>query len=222
MRANETMRISLKDKNKPLLSLVFLANIVIYQIVLYEGITVANWIEMFTSIQNLVPVLLIFIVTGIINAQINHHNKARLVFWKWSKPLPGCYAFTEYMSSDSRIDKEALQKHQDPLPTDPDKQNALWFKWYREFQNEAGIIQVHRKYLFARDYAGISFLLIVGLGSLALWQMESFSVRSIYLAFLLLQYLMVRQAARNHGVRFVASVLAYKASSDLQGEVKRV
>lgn len=206
------MDVSLKDKNRPLLAFVVLANVAVYLAALNKGFSVESWIETLTSIQKLAPVLFVSILTGIINAQIDHNNKARLVFWNWLHPLPGSRAFTKYASMDSRIDRDALQQHQDPLPTEPDKQNALWFKWYREFQNEPGVKQVHREYLFTRDYTGISFLLILGLGPLALWQMESVKIVAIYVTILVVQYLLVRRAAHNHGVRFVASVLAYKAS----------
>ena len=188
-------------------------NIALYLTVLNEGFVIKIWVETFTSIKVQTPIVLMSILTGIINAQIDHNNKARLVFWNWSHPLPGCRAFTEYASADPRINRDTLQKYEGPLPTEPDKQNALWFKWYREFQDEPGVKQVHKEYLFTRDYAGISFLLIFFFGSLALWQMRSVKVAGIYLVILIAQYLLVRWAAHNHGVRFVTSVLAYKASS---------
>lgn len=211
------MEISLQAQNKPLLTFVVLSNIAAYLAALNKGFAVEDWIEMFTSIQELVPALVGSILTGIINAQINSNNKERLVFWKWSHPLPGCRAFTEHLDTDSRIDKDALQKYQAPLPTDPDKQNALWYKWYKEFEDAPAVKQANRKYLFTRDYAGISFVLIISFGPLALWQMASVGIAGIYFSILLAQYLLVRQAARNHGVRLVTSVLAHKASSDQQG-----
>ena len=195
------------------MAFVVLMNIAVYLALLNNGFAVEVWVEILTSPQKSIPLFLIIVLTGIINAQTSHNNKARLVFWKWLHPLPGSRAFTEYASMDSRIDSDALRNHQDPLPTEPEKQNALWFKWYRDFQNEPGILQVHREYLFTRDYASISFLIMLGLGPLALWQMESIKA-GVYLVILLAQYLLVRQAARNHGVRFVASILAYKASSN--------
>ena len=195
------------------MAFVVLMNIAVYLALLNNGFAVEVWVEILTSPQKSIPLFLIIVLTGIINAQTSHNNKARLVFWKWLHPLPGSRAFTEYASMDSRIDSDALRNHQDPLPTEPEKQNALWFKWYRDFQNEPGILQVHREYLFTRDYASISFLIMLGLGPLALWQMESIKA-GVYLVILLAQYLLVRQAAHNHGVRFVASVLAYKASSN--------
>ncbi|MYA95353.1 MAG: hypothetical protein F4X91_02960 [Nitrospinae bacterium] len=206
---------SLKDKNRYRLALVVLANIAAYMAMLNnKGFGIEPWIETLTNIQKLVPGLLVSVLTSVINAQIDHVNKARLVFWKWRHPLPGSRAFTECASMDLRIDMDALLNYQDPLPTDPEKQNALWFKWYRGLQNEPGIEQAHREYLFTRDYTSISFLLIVGLGSLGLWEIEDIQIASIYLFSLVAQYFLARRAARNHGVRFVGSVLAYKASSE--------
>lgn len=206
------MSLSLKDQNRPLLALVVLANAALYFVVLSGELSIENWIGTFTDIQNLAPVLVVSILTGILNGQVSHEYKARLVFWNWKHPLPGSRAFTEYIQKDPRIDVEKLKAFADPLPEAPEKQNALWFKWYREFQNEPGIKQVHREYLFTRDYAGISFLSVVGLGALAFWQFEEPKIALMYLVILLLQYFFVRRAARNHGSRFVSSVLAYKAS----------
>ena len=206
------MELSLKDMNRPGLGLVFLANISVYVTASSGRFTVDAWIETLTSMQELTPVLAVSVLTGIINAQIGHANKARLVFWKWSDPLPGSRAFSEYASKDPRINADALRKCQDPLPTTPDQQNALWYKWYQECEMEAGIRQVHREYLFSRDYAGLSFLLLLGLGPLAFWQIGPVGVAMTYTSALALQYLVVRRAARNHGERFVASVLARKAA----------
>src|ERR1700730_9284409 len=35
--------------------------------------------------------------------------KARLVFWRWNNPLPGCRAFSELLASDPRIDVASLR-----------------------------------------------------------------------------------------------------------------
>lgn len=208
------MEVSLKDQNKPLLTIVVLANIAIYLAILSKGFSLESWANTFSDIQLLVPIALISVLTGIANAQIGHLNKARLVFWKWEHPLPGSRAFTEYINTDARIDKGTLEEHHSPLPIEPDEQNALWFKWYREFQNEPGVKQVHREYLFTRDYTCIAFLLAISLGPLAFWQMESIQYAGGYWVMLVGQYFAVRMAARNHGIRFVTSVLAYKSSSD--------
>lgn len=78
------MGISLKDTNRPMLALVVLANIVIYIGVLENEFAIESLIATMMNIQKLFPVLLVSIFTGVLNAQIGHVNKARLVFWKWS------------------------------------------------------------------------------------------------------------------------------------------
>ena len=212
------MSISIKDLNKPLLALVLLLNATLYLVFFKQWITTGNWewAEILTNFQEIVPVALISILTGILNSQIEQYNKEQLVFWKWNYPLPGCRAFSEYMHKDPRIARDLMHERFGPLPSDPDKQNALWFNWYLQFQDEPGIKQVHREYLFARDYACLAFILMIGLGCLSLWQMDTVDSIVIYLALLIAQYLLVRRAACIHGVRFVCSVLAYKASDNQQ------
>ncbi len=205
--------VSLKDKNKPLLSIILVANVAIYAVLLNRGFSLENWIETFTDIQKIVPVLVVSIITGILNAQIGHNTKARLVSWRWLNPLPGSRAFTEYASTDPRIDTSALTRHHSPLPTDPREQNALWYKLYREFQKEPAVVQVHREYLYTRDYASIAALLTIGFGLAGLYQIPDLKIVSLYILFLVVQYLLVRRAALNHSIRFVTTVLAYKASS---------
>jgi len=204
---------SLKEKNRPFLVIVVLTNIAVYTAILISGFNVEKWIPDLVNIQQYAPVIFVSIIVGILNAQLNPNTKARLVFWRWSYPLPGCRAFSEYIHTDSRIDKSTIQRLHNLLPTLPYEQNALWYKWYREFQNEPSVIQVHREYLFTRDYAGLSFLMIIGLWPLSIWQYSSLSTIYMYLGVLVLQYLLVRWAARNHGIRFVTTVLSIKAAS---------
>ena len=207
------MATALKDQNRIKLVLVVMTNVAIYLATIAFGIDVERWWTALLEVQKFAPVVVIAVVVSVLNAQISHNNKARIVFWRWSYPLPGSRAFSEYIDTDQRIDKPKLPSFQDPLPTKPDEQNALWFRWYREFKDEPGVTQVHREYLFTRDYAGLLVLMIVGLGALAFWQMQSIQIALIYLVFLVAQYLLVRHAAKNHGVRFVTTVLAYKAAS---------
>ena len=203
---------SLKGINLPWLGFVLLANVTFYVTCLNKTWSVEGWIETLTTAQDVTPALLISVLTGIINAQISPKTKARLVFWRWSHPLPGSRAFSVHAHTDPRIDTDALIQQHGPLPTDPDKQNKLWFRMYQECQERTAVKQVHGEYLFSRDWAVISVLLLVVLGPAALLQMPSPSRVLVYIAVLLAQYFLVRWAAVNHGVRFVTSVLAHKAS----------
>jgi hypothetical protein len=91
-------------------------------------------------------------------------------------------------------------------------QNALWYRLYKTVADDPAISQVHRRYLFTRDYAAGSVLLFITLGLAGFWAIPSRATAAVYAGLLLLQYLLTRQAAKNHGIRFVTSVLAIKIS----------
>jgi hypothetical protein len=206
------MALSLKDINRPGLVLVVVSNIVVYYLILTSTLNFDSFRNLVSGYESYIPGALIALVVGVLNSQLNHSVKARLVFWRWKHPLPGSHAFTKIMLTDSRIDPDTLLTFSNPLPTGPDEQNRLWFKWYREFKEEAGIKQAHREYLFTRDWTGLAFLFLVFMMPLALWQTDQTQI-GILAGVLLLQYFAVRQSAINHGERFVASVLAYKSAT---------
>ena len=212
------MEKSLKEQNRGPLILVTAANVTGYLAVLGGDWTLAGVARELASIQAMIPASLLAtaagIAVGIANALVNDHSKAQLVFWRWSHPLPGSRAFSKHMHEDDRVDEDALRRHKDPLPTDPAQQNKLWYRWYRDVETDTRIRQVHGQYLFTRDYAGIAVLLALALGPLSFWQLESMRIAGVYCAFLVVQYLLARRAARNHGIRFVTSVLATKGGSD--------
>ena len=74
------------------------------------------------------------------------------------------------------------------------------------------VLQVHREYLFTRDYACLSLLMLIGLWTAGLFQFPSKSTALGYISLLTVQYLLVRRAARNHGVELVTTVLALKGA----------
>lgn len=206
------MGISLKDINRPGLVLVVIANVALYYLILTSAFEVNSFANLISDYEAYAPGALSALVVGILNSQLNHNLKAKLVFWRWKHPMPGSFAFTVVMQADNRIDPQALLRFSNPLPTDPDAQNRLWFKWYREFQDETSVKQVHREYLFTRDWTGLAVLFMIFMLPLAFWQMSLFQC-VILTAILVLQYLVVRQSAKNHGERFVASILAYKSAN---------
>ena len=203
---------SLKESNKATLVAVVVANVAVYISLLNERLDFGGVAATITDIDKLGPALLVAALVGVLSVQISHANKARLVFWRWSDPLPGSRAFSEYLDVDPRIDSKLIQRIVDPLPSDPNEQNALWYKWYREVQSDPSISQVHREYLFARDYTSLSVLFVFTLGSLAIWQMDFSWALLAYVSCLVLQYLIVRRAAYSHGLRFVTTVMALKAT----------
>ncbi len=66
--------------------------------------------------------------------------------------------------------------------------------------------------MLLRDYTTLSALFFVLFGSLSFELFTSEKIAAFYVAILLVQFLVVRQAAANCGVRLVTNVLALKAT----------
>ena len=188
-----------------------------YAVVQNNAILAGNWISLAHNAGEALPAGLGIALTGIINAQLSPEAKSRLVFMSWSNPLPGCEAFTRHAKSDSRVDVSSLEHTYGPLPTDPREQNALWYKLYKSVEQEPSVRQVHRAFLFTRDYMCLALMLVVVLGITGFFQISSTRTALIYLGLLLLQFLLAGQAARNHGKRFVTTVLAIKGATQVGG-----
>ena len=204
---------SLKDDNKSRLFGLIAANIVIfYGAIQSEWIRAGDWIILGQQLGEIVPAGLGLALVGIINAQLSPETKSRIVFMRWTNSLPGCEAFSRYADTDPRIDIESLRKKYGPLPVAPQKQNALWYKLYKSVEAEPAVLQAHREFLFSRDYAGLALMMLVVLGTAGLLQTPSMTTGSLYMALLLAQFLLAGRAARNHGRRFVTTVLAIKTA----------
>lgn len=205
---------SLKEQNRWQLWLV-----VAFNALFFYGVAQANAIKveglraMFTDAGKLLPVGFAVIISTVLNGLISADNKARLVFLRWRDALPGHRAFSEYAMSDPRIDLAALTKlHGSALPVDPKEQNRVWYRMYKTVEKEPAVHQVHRDFLLLRDYTGLCVLFIAFCGAAGLYAIPSTKVRLFYFALLILQYVVVRQAASNYGIRFVTTVLALKAA----------
>ena len=109
------MPISLKDINRPALVLVVVANVILYYTNLF-GFDVLHFSNLMMNYESYVPGVFLALIVGILNSQLDHITKARLVFWRWQHPLPGSCAFTEIMITDDRIDPASLRAVADLLP----------------------------------------------------------------------------------------------------------
>lgn len=203
---------SLKDY-KPALFGLMAANIAFYYAVVQnDAIIAGDWISLAKNLEGILPAGLGLVLTGVINAQLSPEMKARLVFMSRRDPLPGCKAFTCHAQSDARVDVACLELTYGPLPTAPREQNALWYKLYKTIEQDPAVRQVHRAFLFTRDYTSLALMFVIVLGAAGFIQITSARVAFIYLGLLLLQFVLAGQAARNHGKRFVTTVLAIKGA----------
>jgi hypothetical protein len=158
------------------------------------------------------PSAFIVIAVGVINALFSPTAKARLIFLRWQHPLPGSRAFSEMAKTDTRIDLDKLKAAVGPFPKTPARQNAVWYSLYKSMENDPAVRQVHKSYLLTRDYAVFAALFIPILGGLALVQYPTSTMALSYAGFLVIQFVLVIRAARNHGFRFVTTVLARKSA----------
>jgi len=203
----------LKDDNRLALWAVMAVNLVVFYVAIKgEDILAGDWVTIAQDVSSALPAGIGIIVTGIVNHQLSAENKSRIVFMRRDNPLPGSYAFTVYAASDPRVDVSILEQKYAPLPDQPREQNRLWYSLYRSIESDDSVRQVHRNYLFARDYACLALMMIFVLGVLGFILFPSWVAALGYLGFLIAQFILVGQAARNHGKRFVTTVLAIKGA----------
>ena len=207
------MTMSLKFQNRPLLAIVLIVNVVIWYVLTVTGrADFAAVLDLAKNWQMLLPVGIGMLLVGILCEQFGAITKARLVFWRWSDPLPGSRAFSELGFGDPRVDMTAVTaKLGGALPSDSAEQNRVWYRLYKEVQDQPAVAGVHREYLLLRDYACLAVLMLVLLPVLAVWLGLDARLAGFYVLCLLLQYLLVRRAASQAGCRFVVNVLAVSA-----------
>lgn len=159
------------------------------------------------SAKNGIIAAVIPLVVIVLSGALSDLAKARIVFWRWKNPLPGCRAFSKLMAADPRIDSAILAKRFAPLPEAPEEQNALWYRIYRKHKTVRLVWEAHRTYLLTRDLAtvGAVFLLLLPIGAtLASADRKTLICYTIALA---CQYFLIATSARNYGNRFVLDVL---------------
>jgi hypothetical protein len=196
----------------PLFALVA-ANVMFFCVAIgSDAIRDGGWLSAAGSLSEALPAGLGLGLIGILNAQLSSEAKSRIVFGRWRNPLPGCEAFTRYAASDPRIDLTSLERSYGPLPSDPHQQNALWYKLYKSVEDDPSVMQIHRGFLFARDYACLVLMMIIVFGTAGLLQISSVRTALSYVALLAVQFVLARRAARNSGREFVTTVLALKGA----------
>lgn len=203
----------LKDQNTARLMAVVVANLAVFLMILKtDALSAADFEQLTRDVVDLIPAALAVALLTVANGLIDSQTKARLVFWRWTYPLPACRAFSEHAQRDPRINIGDLERKIGRLPTDELEQNATWYQLYRSVESDPAVTHNHREFLFTRDYACLAALLLVVLGGLAIYQIDGLGRTLSYIAFLTGQYLIVRYVATRYGHRFVTTVLAVKAA----------
>ncbi|WP_440940233.1 hypothetical protein [Immundisolibacter sp.] len=206
---------SLKSANVPGLVAVIAANLFGFLAMQGSLMTLADATHSLADLANQVmPASIAVAVVFVINGLMPADAKARIVFLRWDNPLPGSEAFSRYLHTDPRISVDEIERKYGDLPSNARDQNALWYRMYKAIADEPAVSQVHRAYLFTRDFAAIALMLLVLLGPAAAFQFSDSAAVLSYGGIMSAQLALAIQSARNYGKRFVTTVLAITSSKE--------
>jgi hypothetical protein len=204
---------SLNEQNWPGLLAITALNLIVFAAV--SAIDAAPYAKLAKAWGFLLPAGVGLAMIRVINGLINGKAKNRLVFWKWKNPLPGCEAYTVYAKNDDRYTEAEVLRifhpdSDDPETLkDPNKQNAHFYKnIFLPMQNKPAVQQAERNFLFTRDYAAISFVMLVSLGVAGYFVITADHNWVLYSLGLIVQFLLARTAARNYGIETVTDSIA--------------
>ena len=210
--------VSLKARYRTRLLGVFAANLIVltaavlYGVIELEGIKAItnDWQSSWKGLGSAAGAVVIGTgIVVILSGLLSSDSKARIVFVRWSHPLPGCRAFSHYLRNDPRVDFPLLERVLGALPSEPSEQNRLWYRRiYAQVQTHPVVLQVHEDFLFSRDYAALSLLFLVFLGFIGVVEISSSKTAAIYVFALAAQFAAASVAARNYGVRLVTTSVA--------------
>jgi len=161
------------------------------------------------SLSLAVIVLAKLVLLGLVPARLRDF----LIHWRWSHPLPGSRAFTKFGSADARVDMVGLEQRYGILPTDHAEQDQLFYKVYRAYADEVGVLDAHKSYLAARDIGIINLILFVLLPGFAWWAAGNLERVALYASALFASYILMALVAQIYAGRLVENVLS-TASSD--------
>ena len=102
---------SLKDQNIISLIAILTADLIVLIVVVKTNQIVADdYQNVLHQWSALLPAGFGAVLIGVVNGLLSADAKARIVFWRWSNPLPGSEAFSRHASRDPRIDIAALEE----------------------------------------------------------------------------------------------------------------
>lgn len=203
---------SLKEQNKVNLILFITWNVIVLIFFLSSnfyhtnGEDITRHILSKDSLFTIFSPILLIVLNGILSSQL----KVFLVFWKWKYGLPAHHAFTKYIFTDSRINIEGLKDKHGEFPTDPIKQNSLWYSFLKNNKEDTIIKDSHKAYLLTRDMTAISSVFVLSIIVILLSDIDN-HMKLLSWVYFILQYLVLMLTARNYGKRFTCNVLAIES-----------
>jgi hypothetical protein len=172
----------------------------------YKGEDITQHILSRDSLFTIFSPILLIVLNGILSSNL----KVFLVFWKWENGLPAHSAFTKYLFADSRINIGRLKDKYGEFPTNPVKQNNLWYSFLTKNKEDTIIKDSHKAYLLTRDMTAISAVFVLSIVVISLSNTH-YQMKLLSSAYFILQYMITMVTARNYGRRFVCNVLAIES-----------
>lgn len=201
---------SLKAQNSLGLNAILAANLVVFVLVVRaQPILELGLKGLWTAGEGAGWMAVAGVVMTILNGLVSAPMKARLVFLRWRDALPGHRAFSVHGPHDARVDMakvEALLGG--TLPQGAAAENTAWYALINAHKDEITVAEVHKHFLYARDYTALALLALVVLGPTCVLLARGSFPSWVYVAGLAAQLVLARQAAATYGVRFVGTVLA--------------
>ena len=213
----------LKHSYKSRLYTVLIINVALFWVTIVSKAdlstvpTVLSSLSIKDGVAGLIGPIAAFVLDGLLSADA----KARIVYGRCLHPLPGSRAFSVHLPREPRADPHRLTKKWGTFPSAPIDQNRLWYRIYMSVDGQLRVQEAHRAWLFSRDLTAYSAIILVFLGLATLLTGAPWSIASVYLLGLVIQFLAAMMAARTYGVRFVCTVLAV-ASQDIHDEAETV
>lgn len=207
---------SLKARNMVWLVAVGIFDVIVLLVIAFhhpiDDFAADKGMALRTGLSVFLPVPIVFL-----SYLLSHSQKAVLVFGRIRNPMPGSRAFSVHAQADSRIDVNSLRNNVGAFPSDERDQNSMWYRLYKQVEDDVSVLESHQKYLMFRDIAAMSLLLVpvVALGLFLFGNTTSAVVRSAVV--FAVQYLIAALAARNSGIRFVQNVLCIHAAKKVIG-----
>ncbi|MEM8949246.1 MAG: hypothetical protein AAGA21_14700 [Pseudomonadota bacterium] len=203
----------LKQQNRKQIIIYAAANFLAFSWVLGGGAFPQDWEGRIGAASTSAVVTgLITLVQLIYSGILGDKLKSAIVFWRFTNPLPGCRAFTEIAPSDPRIDYVRLKARIGDLPIEPEEQNRVWYRLYRQHENQTSVRDAHGNYLLARELACLSLAFALIFPVLAFVLGTNVTIAMLYAGVMLAVYLLIAYSGCNYGRRFVANVLAIEGA----------
>jgi hypothetical protein len=144
--------------------------------------------------------------------------KETMVFWRFGdRRLPSSEAFSKIAPADLRIDMNKLARR---LPSDYQKQSALWYTTHRKHAKETAVNDANAAYLLYREMTAITPMLLIAVPIIGAVANSSGARVTLGILWVVFEYLLVMLAARQAGTRLVANVLAIEGASSREGPGK--